>query len=179
MRISNFQFQISNPANRSVADSARAGGLPHRGRWGRVFLLAFIFLPLAFSLRAKAQYAIDWYKVSGGGGTSTNGSYALSGTIGQQDAGGPMTGGGYSLTGGFWALYALQAPGAPTLYISHSGSSVVVFWQNVTGWSLQQNSSLAIPAGWSASAGVTTSNGTNSLTITPPTGNWFFRLSHP
>ena len=91
-----------------------------------------------------------------------------------------MTGGNYSLTGGFWALISvLQIPGAPTLYISHSGNSVTVYWQNVSGWSLHQNGNLAMLAGWSASGGVTTSNGTNYLTIAPPTGNLFFRLSQP
>ena len=39
-------------------------------------------------------------------------------TIGQHGAGGPMTGGNYSLTGGFWALYAVQTPGAPLLKIT-------------------------------------------------------------
>ena len=123
------------------------------------------------------SYSIDWYKIAGGGGTSTNGQYALSGTIGQHDAGGPMTGGNYSLTGGFWALYSvIQTTGAPTLYITHSGNTVTVYWQAVPGWSLQQNSSPALPAGWSASSGVTTSNGTNYWSITQPTGNLFFQL---
>ena len=75
------------------------------------------------------QYSIDWYKVSGGGGTSTNGQYSLSGTIGQHDAGGPMTGGSYSLTGGFWALYAMQTPGAPRLSIKvTTTNTVMVYW---------------------------------------------------
>ncbi len=138
-------------------------------------------LTLALSLRASGQnYSIDWYKISGGGGTSTNGQYAVTGTIGQHDAGGAMTGGNYSLTGGFWSLIALaQTPGAPTLYIGQSGRTVTVFWQNVTGWSLQQNNNIALPANWSASGGVTTANGTNYLNITPPAGNLFFRLQHP
>jgi hypothetical protein len=130
---------------------------------------------------ASAQnYSMDWYKISGGGGTSTGGVYTVSGTIGQHDAGGPLTGGGYSLTGGFWALISvLQTPGAPVLYVSHSGNTVTVFWQDVSGWSLQQNNSLTTPAGWTGSSGVTTANGTNYLNITPPTGNLFFRLEHP
>ena len=123
------------------------------------------------------SYSIDWYKIGGGGGTSTNGQYSLSGTIGQHDAGGPMSGGNYSLTGGFWALYSvIQTTGAPTLYITHSGNTVTVFWQAVPGWSLQQNSTLALPSTWSASSGVTTSNGTNYWSITPPVGNMLFQL---
>src|SRR5580692_7829923 len=94
---------------------------------------------LGMSLSASAQsYSINWHKIAGGGGTSSNGQYSLSGTIGQPDASGAMTGANYSLTGGFWALISVvQTPGAPTLYISHSGNSVTVFWQNVSGWTLQ------------------------------------------
>jgi hypothetical protein len=138
----------------------------------------FALLLLALTARAQS-YSIDWFKVSGGGGTSSNRQYTVTGTIGQQDAGGPMTGGNYSLTGGFWALYALQTPGAPTLCITGSGNTVTVFWQAVSGWSLQQNNNLTMPAGWTGSSGVTTSNGTNYLNLTLPTGNLFFRLSNP
>ena len=136
-----------------------------------------MFVVLALCIPARAQqYSVDWYKIAGGGGTSTNGQYSLSGTIGQHDAGGPMTGGNYSLTGGFWALYSVfQTPGAPTLYITHSGNTVTVYWQNAPGWTLQQNS-IASPTGWSASSGLTTSNGTNYWSITLPTGNLFFQL---
>jgi hypothetical protein len=140
-------------------------------------LILFSFLALATLPTLAQSYSIDWYKIAGGGGTSTNGQYALSGTIGQHDAGGPMTGGNYSLTGGFWALISVvQIAGAPPLYISHSGNTVTVYWQNVAGWSLQQNNNLTQSANWSASGGVTTSNGTNSLILTSPTGNLFFRL---
>jgi len=91
-----------------------------------------------------------------------------------------MSGGNYSVTGGFWALInVVQTPGAPTLYISHAGNSVTVSWQNVSGWSLIQSGNLATPVGsWSTSAGVTTGV-TNSLTLTNPAGNVFYRLTHP
>ncbi|HWX20206.1 MAG TPA: hypothetical protein VN578_09920 [Candidatus Binatia bacterium] len=145
-------------------------------------LILLCLLPFTLCLRATAQsYSIDWYKVSGGGGmNSTGGTYAVSGTIGQHDAGGPMTGGSYSVTGGFWALIApVQTPGAPLLYISRGTNSVTVYWQAVASWSLQQNSSVTAAAGWSASSGVTNSNGTNYLTLTQPAGKWFFRLMNP
>ncbi len=104
----------------------------------------------------------------------------MTGTIGQPDASGAMTGGNYSLTGGFWSLISVvQTLGAPTLLISHSGNTVTVYWQDVSGWSLQQNNNLTLPANWSASGGVTTSSGTNYLNISSPTGNLFFRLANP
>ena len=138
-------------------------------------------LALLFCLRAWGQYSIDWSTIDGGGGTSTGGVYSASGTIGQPDASGAMTGGSYSLTGGFWALISVvQTPGAPLLTITHSGNSVIVSWPSPsTGWTLQQNSDLTTTS-WSTSGyTITTSNGTNSVTITPPTGNLFFRLRNP
>jgi hypothetical protein len=144
-------------------------------------LTSLIVLFGALSPAARAQsYSIDWYKIAGGGGTSTGGTYAVTGTIGQPDASGAMTGGNYSLTGGFWALISVvQTLGAPTLYVSHSGNSVTVYWQDVTGWNLQQNNNLAVTAGWSLNSSWTTSNGTNYLTVPNPAGNLFFRLQNP
>jgi hypothetical protein len=48
-----------------------------------------------------AGYAIPWWSVDGGGGTSQGGTYVLSGTAGQVDAG-TASGGPYVLTGGFF-----------------------------------------------------------------------------
>jgi len=142
--------------------------------------LVLLFSLLLPALGFAQPYSISWYKIAGGGGTSTSATYTVSGTIGQHDAGGPMTGGNYSLTGGFWALISVvQTPGAPTLYLNHSGNTVTVYWLVSPGWSLQQNSDVAVPANWSASGGVTTVNGTNYLNLTPPTGNLFFRLIKP
>jgi hypothetical protein len=143
-------------------------------------------LILLFSLLLPAigfaqQYSIDWYKIAGGGGTSTNGQYSVTGTIGQPDASGALSGGQYSVTGGFWALISVvQTPGLPNLTITHSGNSVIVSWPNTGSYTLQQNSNLSVPGGWGTSIyTISTSNGTNSITITPPTGNLFFRLSNP
>ena len=122
------------------------------------------------------SYTIDWYKVSGGGGTSTGSVYSISGTIGQQDAGGPLTGGSYSFTGGFWALYAVQVPGAPLLTITYSSNQAIVSWpSSVTGWTLQTNANLSI-GNWVAYGGTILNN---IVTNSPPMGNLFFRLTHP
>ena len=141
--------------------------------------LPLFVLLLALQLSAFAQqYSIDWYKVSGGGGASTGATYQVTGTIGQPDAGGPISGGQYSLTGGFWSLISVvQTAGLPNLTASHSGNSVVVSWPNTGSYTLQQNNNLAASAGWATSGySITTANGTNSITITQPVGNLFFRL---
>jgi hypothetical protein len=157
-----------------------AGGPAHSKTWrSLVTLIGFILLHSSFCLRVQGQsYTIDWYKIAGGGGTSTGGTYQVSGTIGQSDASGAMSGGNYSVTGGFWALVnVVQTPGAPILYISHNGNSVTVYWQDVSGWNLIQSGNLTTPvASWSTSSSPMLSNGTNSITLTSPTRSLFFRL---
>ena len=148
---------------------------------GRIFLALLALL--GNGLCASAQdYSIDWFKISGGGGTSTGGVYSVSGTIGQPDAGGAMSGGNYSLTGGFWSLVAaVPTPGAPALGISRSGTSVIISWPYPSsGWSLEQNPNVAIPSGWKTSTNsISTNSSVNSITISAPAGNLFFRLHHP
>lgn len=63
-----------------------------------------------------------------------------------------------------------------------SSNTAVVFWPNSGSYTLQQNSNLALSAGWATSGYPVTTNspfGTNSITIISPTGNLFFRLSSP
>jgi hypothetical protein len=77
----------------------------------------------AFTASAQT-YSIDPFKVARGRGTSTGGIYSLSGTIGQPDAGGSMTGGKYQLVGGFWALpFAVQSADGPLLSIVPFGTT--------------------------------------------------------
>ena len=137
----------------------------------RLGLLLIAMIP---SITFAQPYSIDWYKVAGGGGTSTGGTYSVSGTIGQADASAPLTGGNYSVTGGFWSLLnVVQTPGAPLLSISYAGNQAVVYWDPaVTGWTLQTNANLATPA-WGNYAG---SYPDNRATNSPPKGNVFFRL---
>ncbi len=137
----------------------------------------FYFVALAallLSAKTPAQsYNIDWYKIAGGGGTSTGGTYTVSGTIGQPDAGGPLTGGKYSLMGGFWAIYAVNLPGAPVLTITYAGGKAIVSWPaNVTGWTLQTNVNLATPT-WGNYLGPIVNN---TVSNSPPPMNLFFRL---
>ena len=132
------------------------------------------------ALRAQ-QYSIDWHKVSGGGGTSTGGVYSVSGTLGQPDAGEPMTGGTYSLYGGFWALYAVQTPGAPVLSIQLTATNTaMVYWPSPsTGFNLEVNTTLAT-ANWVTNFQSITDNGTiRYILVGPPAGNRFYRLKSP
>src|SRR5271157_115472 len=116
----------------------------------RTSCMMMAILLLALPALDAQSYSIAWYKVAGGGGTSTNGQYSVSGTIGQQDASTAMTGGSYSLTGGFWSIISVvQTTGVPNLTITFVGpNSVVVSWPDTGNYTLQQNSNLAAPAAW-------------------------------
>jgi hypothetical protein len=133
---------------------------------------------LLSSVTLHAQsYSIDWFKIAGGGATSTGGVYQVSGTIGQHDAGGPMTGGNYSLTGGFWVLpIAVQTLGAPTLTIvpATPGYATISWVPNTPGFVLQESSSLS-PANWTNSV----SGATNPITIPTTLPARFYRLKKP
>jgi len=135
---------------------------------------------LLLTISASAQtYSIDWFKIAGGGGTSTNGQYSLSGTIGQHDAGGPLTGGNYSLTGGFWALYALQTANAPTLriFLTTTNTAVVAWPSPSTGWKLQQDLYLSTTT-WTTPTETVNDNGTEKFIVVKlPAGNRFYRLT--
>jgi hypothetical protein len=136
--------------------------------------LLFVCSPCPSENKTKTCCGFDFYfKPSDGGGTSTGGIYQVSGTIGQPDASGAMSGGGYSVTGGFWSIYAVQTPGAPLLTITHIGNQAIVSWSpSVTGWTLQTNANLATPT-WGNYLGSVVNN---SVTNAPPKGNLFFRL---
>ena len=143
-------------------------------------LLMGLLIAGAFSSASAQSYSIDWHKIAGGGGTSAGGTYQVSSTIGQPDASGAMTGGAYSLTGGYWAMInVVQMPGVPKLLIVPTGpGSVTILWPDpaTNSFTLQQNGNLATTNWVTSGYAITTASGTNSITLTPPTGNLFFRL---
>ena len=146
-------------------------------------MLNTLLFAATFGLHAQS-YSVDWFKVVGGGGTSSGEQYSVTGTIGQPEAGVAMSGGYfYSVAGGFWSLFAaLQTPGAPALTITFvEPNSVVVSWPSAaTDYVLQQNSDLTTTS-WSGFVGGTgNDDGTiKSVTISPPVGYLFFRLNRP
>jgi hypothetical protein len=143
---------------------------------------ACLFLALsASSLRAQ-NYSIDWYKIAGGGGASSNGQYSVSGTIGQHDAGGPMTGGNYSLTGGFWSLLSVvQTPGSPAIriFLTATNTAVIAWPSSATGFTLQVNGDLNGTTWNTVANPVNVVGSENQVVITPPTGRNFYRLKNP
>ncbi len=141
-----------------------------------VVLVSFLSLTVA-----RAQYAIDWFTVDGGGGTSTNSQYSVSGTIGQPDAG-SMSGGNYTLAGGFWGVVAaVQTPGAPWLTVTPtSTNTVAVSWPNSDpNWKLHWTADLS-GSSWTEIAPPYPISGTNCVYVEPiVAGNRFYRLHKP
>lgn len=142
----------------------------------KIILAALVSLIATGKLLAQS-YSIDRFRIAGGGGTSTGGVYSISGTIGQPDAGQPMTNGQYSVTGGFWALPTLvQTPGAPTLHITNAAPGwATIWWTPATpGFVLQETWSLA-PANWTNTPG----SATNPSVVPATLSAKFYRLIKP
>jgi hypothetical protein len=140
-------------------------------------ILLFLGLMAGIAAPVSAQqFSIDWFKIAGGGGTSTGGQYSLSGTVGQHDAGGPLTNSQYSVTGGFWVLpQAVQNPIAPALTITPAapGFATISWTPTSPGFVLQE--SVNLPAGWTNSA----SGANNPVTVPTAQPVRFYRLNKP
>jgi len=88
--------------------------------WQALWRLIVIIVSLSVTSPSNAQSLdLSWHTVDGGGAcpptASVGGTFELSGTIGQHDAGSftqPMTGGTFSLVGGFWVIATPVAPPA-------------------------------------------------------------------
>jgi len=121
------------------------------------------------------SYSIDWHTIDGGSGTSTGGVYSVSGTIGQPDAG-AMSGGNFSVTGGFWSLFAVQMPGAPTLTIvpAAPGKATISWSPNTPGFVLQETISVSSTNWANSPSGVT-----NPIVVPATLPGKFYRLFKP
>jgi hypothetical protein len=127
---------------------------------------------------AIAQYSVDWITVDGGGGTTSDGVYEISGTIGQPDAG-IIVVADYVVEGGFWSdLEAVAVPDEPWLTIERVAlSSARVSWPAPsTGYVLQE--CVELRSGQWVNVSVTPQmvNGRNQVVITPLAGQRFYRL---
>jgi len=134
-------------------------------------------LLIAGTLAGHAQsYSIDWFTIDGGGGTSSGGNFAVTGTIGQPDAG-TRKGGGFMLSGGFWgALIPVQETGAPFLFIQPGvAGNASISWSPATpGYVLQYNDNLATTNWLNANTGAT-----NPVSIPTVPSIRYFRLYKP
>jgi hypothetical protein len=98
---------------------------------------------------AHAQYALDWFTLDGGGGTSAGGTYALSGTLGQPEAGPGLIGGSFAVQGCFWPGVVRVSPEVPPiLYIQLSGEGITISWTPATSGFLLEEATDLSSAQW-------------------------------
>jgi hypothetical protein len=102
-------------------------------------------LTAGWCLRASAQSCeIDWFTVDGGGGTSSDGVFEVTGTLGQPDAG-SINIPGYEIAGGFWNdSEVVLVPGVALLTITlAANTTVIIAWPaSGSGWVLQESSTM-------------------------------------
>jgi hypothetical protein len=74
------------------------------------------------------------------------------------------------------AFFNIKSEPPPRLTIIYTNNQAIVSWPStVASWTLQTNNNLAAGT-WGNYAGPVINN---TVTNSPPTGNLFFRLSHP
>jgi uncharacterized membrane protein len=76
-----------------------------------ILFLAGLMTLILISVVLAAPQAFDLsrWTIDGGGGSSSGGNFALSGTIGQPDTSPQMSGGDFTIVGGYWGGGALLA----------------------------------------------------------------------
>jgi hypothetical protein len=155
-----------------------------RNKLRNYFLLASSILAMSIGQARTQTYSMDWFKISGGGGTSAGAGYSMSGTIGQLDAG-AMSGGNSSVAGGFWGgIAAVPAQGTPTLSITRNPANglITISWPlPASGFLLEQTATLTgAPFQWPQLSPPYQTNATHIfITVPSPTGNRFYRLHKP
>lgn len=126
---------------------------------------------------AVADYAVDWFKVSSGGGSSQGGDYSLSGTVGQTGIG-TISASNFAIEGGFWGLAPRSfAPQPPTLFIRISTNQVVISWVASVGQFVLEQSGTVDASEWTPVSAPSTQVGARWLiTIPLSPESRFYRL---
>jgi len=81
-----------------------------------VIALLLLFTVYGAMAAGAAGFTIPWWTVDAGGGQSSGGDYAVSGTIGQPDSG-STAGGQYAVNGGFWNPSGEYNPPGNDIYL--------------------------------------------------------------
>ena len=159
--------------------SALAIATPRKSASWLLLLMGWAILvpPLALA----QSLTVDRFVLSGGGGTSTNGAFSVTGTIGQPDSGAKLAGGNYSVEGGFWSVaVVVQTPGAPLLSLTHLRDSGILFFSWLVtpeNYSLESTPLLGPSGAWTpVSASVQEGSQYRSISLPQQSGQRYYRL---
>ena len=135
--------------------------------------LVLLLTSLMGSVGAE-DYQLAWFTVAGGAGTSSNGPFSISDTIGQSSVGAAMAGGPYSVTGGFWA--AASVPAVPELTMTASTPNTATLqWIPKSGNDVLQVTESLSPSHW-----VNAQSGSANPAVVPFTSSVrFYRVYRP
>lgn len=139
-----------------------------------ILTLASLFIAVTDS---AAALEIPWSTIDGGGATSSGGTFAISGTIGQPDAG-VSTSGNFSVQGGFWNEFTAGTESTPRLSIVKSGANVLISWPRpATGFLLEWSPAVEATGLWNA-VGFPYATGTTHISRSEPAtgGPRYYRL---
>ncbi len=145
-------------------------------RLSAIIGISLLYSVFCMNLFAKT-YSIYRSTINSGGNTCTEKVYTISGTIGQSDAGAPLTNGAYEVIGGFWSLLrGGQIPEVPLLNIttSHPGFVTISWTPNAQGFILQESGNITA-TNWINSP----SGSTNPVIIPITMPIRFYRLLKP
>ncbi len=134
------------------------------------------FCLLAGSTGFAQPFTIDAFTIAGGGGTSSGGQFALSGTVGQTDPG-QLSGGNFTLG----MVTVVESSGSPRLTVRIDSSGIVaISWPAPsTGFLLEENAALGTPDWLSVTNTINTTGGQNEILVSPAIGTRFYRLRSP
>lgn len=144
--------------------------------WNGACLFFLALLGSASSTFAQT-YGIDWFKIGGSSGRSTNSFTVMEGTIGPVNSAQASTNPNYSVTGGFLSIFLIQTPDAPLLNISHVNGAIMITWNSTEdAWQLQSTIDLQNPTWAPASESVAQNGAGKTASIVPTGGAKFYRL---
>src|SRR5262245_7503165 len=138
-------------------------------------VLALVLVAGGSSAYAQSggAYDLSWNTLDSAGGTCVNGSFNLSGTVGQPDAA-TARGGSFTLAGGFWQ--GMNEVG-PMLNIVASSGSVIISWPaTATGFHLEHCTDLS-QRNWVNNTTLAFVFGTDKVVVEPASGVRFYRLT--
>jgi hypothetical protein len=124
-------------------------------------------------------FVLEAFTVGGGGGTSSGGSYTVSGTVGQPDVG-QSAGGDYRVGGGFWAVVSeTVVPGSLelTIRLLSNGTLQICWPSTAAGRALEETASLSTPAWGPSTLGPDDDGNNQCLTVPATVESRFFRLA--